>query len=100
MKGMFRMNYRPWLFAQGPDAFSLNNPASPKMGVATRLGSSPSDIEDASGASNSALRGWRKSTVADRSAVLRKAGDILLREETRFAEAITAETGKHVRDSF
>lgn len=88
-----------WLVASGAERITLQNPASPKNEVATRPVSTMEDIVNAVRLSVEAQRGWRESSVAARASVLRKTGDILLRDEEKLAKVITSETGKHLRDS-
>src|SRR5688572_15617911 len=40
---------------------------------------------------------WRRTPVAERAAVLRRAGDILERDRARFARLMTLEMGKTLR---
>src|SRR3954469_19501284 len=61
----------------------------------------PNTIDDAraaAAAAHQAFRAWRRTSFADRSAVIRKAGEILRARKDEFAKLMTAEMGKTLDD--
>ena len=56
------------------------------------------DARAAAAAAHQAFRAWRLTSFADRSAIIRKAGEILRARKDEFAKLMTAEMGKTLDD--
>jgi succinate-semialdehyde dehydrogenase len=52
------------------------------------------DLKDAIDSASSAYTSWKKSTPKERSTLLRKIGDLMMRDQDRLAKVLTLENGK------
>ncbi|BEH13030.1 NAD-dependent succinate-semialdehyde dehydrogenase [Marinobacter shengliensis] len=85
-----------WL--TGRPEFPVTNPATGEI-----IGQAPDctdqDIEAALAAADLAFRGWRKTTAYQRSQLLYRAWELMLRQKRQLAELMTREQGKPLKAS-
>jgi succinate-semialdehyde dehydrogenase/glutarate-semialdehyde dehydrogenase len=86
-----------WMDGAG-DAFDVSNPATGET-IATVSGGSVSDAIAAVDAASSALQSWRSTPPRERSEVLRRTYELMIRDRDELAELISSENGKSLADS-
>ena len=84
--------------AAGGAVFDVTDPATGKV-IAAVADCGAEDAERAIAAAAAALPEWRARSASDRGAVLRRWYDLMLAEEDRLAQLITAEMGKPLAEA-
>ncbi|XP_062925945.1 succinate-semialdehyde dehydrogenase, mitochondrial [Mobula hypostoma] len=87
-----------WLEAEGAGVFAVQEPASGKH-LATVADCGPRDARTAVKAAYEALPGWRAATSKERSNLLRKWYDLVMKNKDELAKLITAENGKPLKEA-
>ncbi|AQV99222.1 NAD-dependent succinate-semialdehyde dehydrogenase (plasmid) [Cupriavidus necator] len=87
-------------FRQGTSRsrISVINPAN-GMPLGDFAGASAADVEDAVRAAEGAFRSWRKTSVAERAAMLRRAGGLMRERSVVLARQISLELGKPLAEA-
>jgi succinate-semialdehyde dehydrogenase/glutarate-semialdehyde dehydrogenase len=80
-------------FSTAPMPFVSINPATEER-LATRRAHSQRELQSRLGRAQTAFRGWRETSFAERSRALRLVANALRRRESELARLITAEMGK------
>lgn len=78
--------------------FSVEDPASGEL-VAQVAEGTPEDVDRAVRAAGEAFRVWRWTSVHARAACLRRIADVLREQHEAFAQTLTREVGKPLRDA-
>jgi succinate-semialdehyde dehydrogenase/glutarate-semialdehyde dehydrogenase len=87
-----------WRGAEGRITEAVIDPATEEQ-VDSLPHASAQDLDDALAAACDAFEGWRRTSSFDRSAILRRAADILRRDRDRVALRVTREQGKPLTES-
>lgn len=87
-----------WRGAENAETFDVVNPATEEI-LASVADASTKDAMDAVAEAHVAQREWAKRPPRERSEVLRRCFEILLRDRERLARIITLENGKSLTDS-
>jgi acyl-CoA reductase-like NAD-dependent aldehyde dehydrogenase len=78
--------------------FQTINPATEEI-LGTYEAASKADVNSAVAKSRVAFHQWKQTSVAERAKLLRKLQKVLLKNKKRYAEIITLEMGKPIRES-
>lgn len=87
-----------WAEATGGERFAVTNPANDEV-LARVPNGARADAARAIEAAARALPAWRARTAADRGVVLRRIHDLMMANQERLAQLITAEMGKPIAES-
>jgi succinate-semialdehyde dehydrogenase/glutarate-semialdehyde dehydrogenase len=87
-----------WREANGGERFDVLNPADESV-VAKVADGTVEDARRAMDAASAALPAWSAKAPRERAEILRKAFELMIAEEDRFARLITLENGKALSDS-
>jgi succinate-semialdehyde dehydrogenase/glutarate-semialdehyde dehydrogenase len=87
-----------WRAAQDGLRFAVEDPAT-EATIATVASATPEDCLAAVEAAHAAQPVWEKTSPRDRSEILRKAYDLMMRDRERLARIITLENGKSLADA-
>lgn len=87
-----------WVAAADGAVMEVTDPATDEVvGVVPRSG--PAEARAAVAAAHGAWPAWRERTAADRGAVIRRLGDLMLRDQDRLARLLTREQGKPLAEA-
>jgi alpha-ketoglutaric semialdehyde dehydrogenase len=75
------------------------NPANTDEIVGVFQASNEQDVKSAIDAANNAFLNWAKTAPSKRASILNKAADILEQNADQYAEELTREEGKHIKDA-
>jgi succinate-semialdehyde dehydrogenase/glutarate-semialdehyde dehydrogenase len=87
-----------WTEAYDGGTIAVVNPATEEI-IATVPKAGRKEAEDAINAADEAFDGWSSLTPFERGAVLRKASELVLRDESKIAELMTMEQGKPLKEA-
>jgi len=82
-----------WVDAKSKSQFEVRNPFDDSL-VSKVSDCDAGDFQVAVDAASKAFKSWRKSTPRQRSDLLRKIGDLMMRDQERLAKVLTLENGK------
>lgn len=88
-----------WKESVSNKLFYSTNPANIDDLVGAFQASNKNDVKLAIDAASKAFPNWAKTAPSKRAAILNKAADILEQNADQFAEELTREEGKHVKDA-
>ena len=87
-----------WITADSGDTISVNNPANLKeIGTVPKCGTS--ETKKAIEAANKAWPDWKSKSARQRSDVLRKWFDLIIKNKEELAQIMTIEQGKPINES-
>lgn len=87
-----------WVEAEGAARFAVQEPASGQM-LARVADCGPEDARAAVRAAHQGLPAWRAATGKERSNLLRKWYDLMIKNKDELAKLITAENGKPLKEA-
>ena len=87
-----------WLNGDGGDTFAVTDPATGKT-IAEVASCGTTETRRAIEAAEAAMPGWRKRSVKDRAAILRKWFTLMMDSQEDLAQILTAEQGKPLAES-
>lgn len=87
-----------WTVSSASEWFDVINPATEAV-IFRVPKAAPADVKKAIDAAERALPGWRKTLAWERSAILRKASELIRQRSQELARALTLEQGKPIAEA-
>ena len=88
-----------WVKSRSGNSFENHNPANHQEVLGTFPKSNATDVEQAISAAREAYKSWRLIPAPRRAEILFKAGEILIRRKEEFAQQMTREMGKILKET-